>query len=251
MRLSKPFGVLTILVASAFIVPSLAQEKKDAGQGAKKDDKATEKKDSTKKDEPKGDDKKSSKSKSAKDDLKAEEMIDLGSVVTGRIKQIDPNSQRDFTLEVQVLDPVKIADFNKWKAQQLVGIAQASLKDRPQRLNQYNRDLIQRQKGLTSPKDFPVRSADNVKVRTLYAPQEYDDKGFPKVWTAKELKALQGNSKLPGYPADFDVIRQGQIVNVYLFKQSSPATTAKGKKKSDDVDLTARPEIALIVVVSP
>jgi hypothetical protein len=67
---------------------------------------------------------------------------------------------------------------------------------------------------------------DDVKVRTKNPPVAYDDKGNKKKYTAKELKELKGDSKLPGYSAEFNDLKQNQVVEVSLVRKKSD----KGKQ---------------------
>lgn len=247
---SRCFGVLAITL---LVLPSW-------GQDEKKD-----------KDKDK-DEKKVKKSVFAEKDKKAfakdkEEKLSYGQVLTGRIKTIDANSQKDFTIELQLPDPMKIYDFQFWNVQQKqslaqhqVGIAQAGdVVTRNQRvaayqaaLAQYNVAAAQRQNNLTSAKDFDVRAGNDIKVRSSYPPQEYDDKGNMKRWTAKELLALKKGSKLPGYPAEYDILKPGQLVAVYLAKAIPAAGKgkAKGLKIEDPVDaINTRPEVVMLVVM--
>ena len=91
-------------------------------------------------------------------------------------------------------------------------------------------------------------------MRAQHPPTEYDDKGKVKVWTQKELRELKGNSKLPGYPSDFDRLVTGQIVTVYLPKPSKAApkstdkTDKSAKSKAPAFDTSAKPEVVMIVI---
>jgi len=70
--------------------------------------------------------------------------------------------------------------------------------------------------------DVKVMTADDVKVRTKNPPVAYDDKGNKKKYTAKELKELKGNDpKLPGYSAEFNDLKQNQVVEVSLVRKKS------------------------------
>jgi hypothetical protein len=87
-------------------------------------------------------------------------------------------------------------------------------------------------------KDVEVVAADDLKVRTLNPPVQYDEKGFPKKYTKDELKELKGDSKLPGYTADFDAVQQGQVVVAYLAQK-------KGDKEGGD-----KPLVTVLVIAS-
>jgi hypothetical protein len=70
--------------------------------------------------------------------------------------------------------------------------------------------------------DVKVMTTDDVKVRTKNPPVAYDDKGNKKKYTAKELKELKGNDpKLPGYTAEFNDLKQNQVVEVSLVRKKS------------------------------
>jgi hypothetical protein len=83
---------------------------------------------------------------------------------------------------------------------------------------------------------FEFVADDKMKIRTLQLPVDYDDKGKPKKLTQKELKERRGaDLTLPGYEADFDTLRQGQLVDVYLEKPNNPPANGKNKAaKADD-----------------
>jgi hypothetical protein len=83
---------------------------------------------------------------------------------------------------------------------------------------------------------FEFMADDKMKIRTLQLPVDYDDKGKPKKLSLKELKERRGSDlSLPGYEADFDTLRQGQLVDVYLEKPQNPPANGKNKAgKADD-----------------
>jgi hypothetical protein len=101
--------------------------------------------------------------------------------------------------------------------------------------------------------DLPV--ADDVKVRLPSPPPATDEKGNPKRYTAKELKALKGPGNEWGYSADFDSLKPGQTVRFYLKwpkpSAKQPARPAGTKKEPNAVD-TPQPVIATIhIFVQP
>ncbi|MBM4068899.1 MAG: hypothetical protein FJ271_08130 [Planctomycetes bacterium] len=262
-RFARTLGILAVVV---LILPSWAQDekKKKAGELEKKNDKKVEKK--VKKSifadkDPKDKDK-DKKDKKSKDD---NEKLNYGQYLTGKMKTIDANSQKDFTIELQLPDAKKIYDYQVWEVQAQQGIAQhkfnfvqaTNIGDKQTHLVRYNQalaqfriDSVQRQQNLTSPKDVDLRATADIKIRTGFPPTDYDDKGKLKRWNLKELKALKKGSKLPGYPADYDVLKPGQIVGVYLAKPP-PAAKKKGFKIEDPVEAAVgkRPEVVMIVVV--
>ena len=70
--------------------------------------------------------------------------------------------------------------------------------------------------------DVKVMTIDDVKIRTKNPPVAYDDKGNKKKYSAKELKELKGDDpKLPGYTAEFNDLKQNQVVEVSLVRKKS------------------------------
>jgi hypothetical protein len=231
------FAMLVLLLA--FSVPSFSQDARtDAEPGSGRKAKANTTK--------KAADKSKSKMNADKE-VDPEDKVEYGQVVTGKLKQLDANSQRDFTVTLMLPDPKKIYNVEVWmrqnigayQAQQTIGLARqqvdiarsGNVVSRQQALFQYQRSLAQfnftlaqRQMQLAqkmepeiySPRDYELRAADNIKVRTGSPPTEYDDKGNLKRWSVKELKNLKKGSKLPGYPTAYDALRPNQLVAVYL-----------------------------------
>jgi hypothetical protein len=281
MNFMRTLGLL--ILGLALILPSWGQDAKTDKKPAADAKTAKDKKAADKKK-----DKSKTKSKTKKkEEVNPEDKVAYGQVVTGKLAQIDANSQRDFTVAVMLPDPKKIYDLNVWmqqnivvwQAQQVASLArqqlsiaqQTTVANRQNALVQYNQslaqynvtlaqrqvDLAQRETQIYSPKDIELRAAEKIKVRTAVPPTEYDDKGNMKRWSLKELKTLKKGSKLPGYPAEFDALRPGQMLAVYLAKPVLPETK-KGKKgvKIEGIKLDpenegvpVRPEVVMIIVV--
>jgi hypothetical protein len=246
--MARLFGCFALLISAAVLAPTWAQEKKDD-----KKDPAKAAKDAQKdkaKEPAKGDDdpKKTDKDKKTEKPKEApEEKVVYGQVLKAKLKRMDANSAREFTIEIPTIDKKKVLELEIWKQQQLADIARQAPQNQRNRIAQYNNELAQ--KSIYSLFDKDVRAADNMKVRSSFPPVVYDDRGNLKQWKAKELAALRGKSKLPGYPADFDALRPGQFVEVYMAKTKAPATT-KGKGiKLDDEDLRDRPEVVMILIL--
>jgi hypothetical protein len=258
-RLSRLVGLSLAMIALALLVPGRAQDQK--GQSTAKDEKEAKAKSPDSKDtgDKKVDDKKADKSKKRKGKGKAkeenpEDKVSYGQILFGKMKQMDQKNEREFTLEIMVPDPEKIQGLANWMAQQQLSIAQQTNPiNYRNAVAQYQLQLAQRQTQIYSPKDFEFRAADKIKVRTGYPPTEYDNRGKMKRWTAKELKSLKGSSKLPGYPAEYDLLRPGQYVAAYLAKQA-PAGKSKIKGiKGLKIDLVEvpvnKPEVVMMVVI--
>ena len=101
----------------------------------------------------------------------------------------------------------------------------------------------------TKNKEFP--STDDAKVRLTEPPPAYDDKGNIKKRTEKELKELKGDSKLPGYPGDWNDLRQGDMVRLTLIKKKEVHHTDPKAKDADPDPLgDDAPQASLIEILS-
>ncbi len=266
----KRIGLLIALFAGLILVfsPLTAQDEK------KKDGDKTEKKDDAKKDEAKKDEKKDPEKKDdekkkgppAKEKKVTEKMPPYSQMFRTKILSAAGESNREFTIELQEIDPKKVYDFNNWKAQRTTQLAQqqfnanreTNIQSRAQQLANYQRDyanfqieLAKRSNNLTSPKAMEVRAHEDAKIRTAYLPVRFDDQGFQKKWTEKEKREFRGDTTIPGYPADFDVIKSGQFIDIYMAKKPAAPKDAPKKKKADDDPLEMKTaEFILIVVIA-
>jgi hypothetical protein len=112
----------------------------------------------------------------------------------------------------------------------------------------------------TSRKQFTLDVADDVQVRTMQLPVQFDDKGKPKKYTSDELKELRGpNRNLPGYKSDYDSLKTGQIITVAFRRPqhtgSAPSKEGdkdkeKEKEKEKKAEADATPRVSLIVILS-
>jgi hypothetical protein len=233
-----------------------------AAQDAKKDaDKAE------KKDEPKKDEKKTDPEKKDEKEPKKEKFVfstKLHTKLYSKILNIKADSNREFTVETQEVDPNKVTEIQKWSAQRQQQLAQqygqaASQKDfkaRANALQTWMRDSSNYQaemakKNVYSTKPMEVRATETAKVRSITPPIEFDDVGNEKKWTKKELEARKDKTGLPGYAVDFDALKQGQQVELWMVK---PPPMKKGdKKKKDDDDpppMKDAKEFVLIVITN-
>lgn len=96
--------------------------------------------------------------------------------------------------------------------------------------------------------DFPA--ADNIKTRVANPPADFDDKGNPKKYTAKELKDLKGPENLWGYPSDLDNLKPKMLVQVFLGKKKT-TSTPKAKTKDQDKDQPAedKPQVTVVYIL--
>jgi hypothetical protein len=239
--------ILGVLIVLALLLPSWAQDAKDKP--------AKDKKEAVK------DKKKTDPKVKAKEDGEPEEKVSYGGTLPGKLKQMEANSQKDFTLTVYGKEPdpaqqQELVRLTNQLAVQQAQLRQYLLSKDVNSARQRQLDIIATNNAIAQTKlklfrtkeiDVELRAADNVKVRSNFPPVEYDDKGNLKRWTAKELKALKGNSKLPGYPAEYDALRPGQGIQVYLAK-ALPKTAPKGLKTEEPKE-TMRPEVVMILIV--
>jgi hypothetical protein len=268
--------VVVVLAALPFVA---AQEPAKKNADAKPGVKAG-KDDADVKDEVKKTDKTTKKEKEKDEDLekKAEkkEKLVYGANFTAKLKEMDANSQKDFTLEMKipVPNPQGIQDLanaqNSW-AQRQAQIQQAFFQNK--NFQQRARDLFNLQQQIQrdyprlqantmklESKDFKVRAADNIRVRAIAPPLDYDDKGNVKKYTKKELEALKGpDKKLPGYTAEYEALHAGQIVHVYLAKNEANPVKGKGAKAGGGIKLNPdddagigehRPQVVMIVILA-
>jgi hypothetical protein len=96
--------------------------------------------------------------------------------------------------------------------------------------------------------EFEWQAIDDVKVRSLIAPMQFDEKGRARPATRKELKELRGSDpKLKGYQADFSDLKRDQIVEVTLVTKKRPPRTLP-KKGALGEEYT--PKMSLILIVA-
>jgi len=87
-------------------------------------------------------------------------------------------------------------------------------------------------------KEFEFQADEKARVRLMSLPQEFDDRGKPKSYTAAELRELKGsNTSLPGYQSSFENLSPGQVVKVHVAsaRRASSAVPTE-KPKGGDAD---------------
>jgi hypothetical protein len=96
--------------------------------------------------------------------------------------------------------------------------------------------------------EYEWQAIDDVKVRSVQPPMQFDEKGRARPATRKELKELRGSDpKLPGYLADFSDLKTEQIVDVTLVTKKRPPR-ALPKKGALGEEYT--PKMSLILIVA-
>ena len=102
----------------------------------------------------------------------------------------------------------------------------------------------------TINQDVELQAADDIKVRIPKPPPAFDDKGRPKKYSEKELRELKGPGNLPGYTGDFENVRPGQVVQVYLGKKKEALKPQPKKKKGEDQEAPDnKPQATMIVIL--
>jgi hypothetical protein len=170
--------------------------------------------------------------------------------LTGKLTQVE-GAQRYLTVQVTQ----KVPQENAGAAQNIMNLKRQLIgnTDRNSIRSIYIQMAQEQQKLITykdETKNLELQAVDELKVRTMLEPVEYDDKGKVRKLTEKEKRALKGPDRhLPGYPADFDSLKPNQTVQVYLAK-SKDAGKAKAKDKDAATEPKDRPKITMIVVVA-
>jgi hypothetical protein len=251
-RIGLSIGFAAML---AFMLPGLpAQDEK------KKDIEKTEKKEIDKKDPEAKDPEKKKKEKEP--EPKKDKLV-YGDKFASKILGFKGDSNRELTIEVQVRDDKKVQDVANWSAQRQQQLAQQyaqalqqkDLNARANQLANWKRDtgnyqLELAKKNVYSPKSMEVRAHETAKVRAMTPPIEFDDQGFQKKWTKKELEALKDKTGLPGYPVEFDALKSGQYIQVYMAKVAPAAKKKKGADDDDPPPAPKTPEFVLIVITA-
>lgn len=193
----------------------------------------------------------------AKPDARAkkpyDKLIKSGKSFPARLVKVDAE-QRSLTVEVSLKLPKHDAQTSQHLLHLQAQLADAHRQRNPvERLKQVSRIQLEIDKAMGNLyKDVAQKiefdAPEDLKVRTMLLPVEFDDKGKPRKLTDKEKKELKGpDPTLPGYTADFDSLKPDQLVEIYPAKQAS---NPKSKEKDKDADDTksARPKIAMIVI---
>jgi hypothetical protein len=99
----------------------------------------------------------------------------------------------------------------------------------------------------TVKREIEFQASEKVKVRTLFLPEQFDEKGNLKKYSAKELAALKGKDKnLIGYESGLDRLEVGQKVRLTL----AAAPTRPATKDTDEATKDKQMQVKLIVVTS-
>ncbi|HEV3083350.1 MAG TPA: hypothetical protein VGY66_26430 [Gemmataceae bacterium] len=191
------------------------------------------------------DDQSDTSKKDAKPAKKASKEKVRTDLLKGKLVKIDAK-ERTFTVRVTI----KIPQDNAGAAQNIANLQRQLIGNRdPNSINSIRLEIMKNQQNLVTFKDDVKRidcvANDDMKVRTLLLPVEYDDKGKPKRLTEKEKRALKGSDlKAPGYEADFESLKPEQTVEVHLEKAAH-----KSKSKDKDAADVKEPKKAIMIVI--
>jgi hypothetical protein len=158
-----------------------------------------------------------------------------------RLTQIAGEMER---LQVQMMMTQARAVANMEQAQMRVMMNQARTAAARQRALQSSFKLA------AGTKQFDLHATENIVVRRLNPPFEYDDKGYPKKYSKDELQALRGkDTSLPGYTARREDLQPGQMVKMYLVRAKT------GKKEDAPVVAVAEddlkgPPVRMILILA-
>ena len=104
-------------------------------------------------------------------------------------------------------------------------------------------------KASVTKQEIDFQASPKVKVRTLVLPEQFDDKGRPKKYTAKELAEFKGKDRgLVGYESSLDKLEPGMEVRITL--RPAPAKAAKSKDKDGDDAVAEKKLQASMIVVT-
>lgn len=210
--------------------------------------------------------------KKPKDDAPAKPAVDSGKLAAGEyvgvLKSL-PGTDRLFTLEFeskQLVATGKGGNGNNGLQEQarlLRAQNQLAVAHSPQQRQQASHQLFQAQRQLNQaiarggvPGGYKVtvvkqevefQLSEKAKVRTKLLPEQFDDKGNVKKYTAQELAKLKGkDSKLPGYESSTDKLEVGQKVKLTLAAGKKPE--AGKEKDKDDEKKDKAMQVRLVVV---
>jgi hypothetical protein len=224
-------GIICFLTLLVLLLPQLsADDNKDPAKAdAKKTDDKTKKK-----------------------ETKKEAAVVYGQTITGELRRYDNNSAHAFVVAVPEKDPEKVYKVNVWQTGELARINSMAVRNagdianKARQMNDFQFNLARKlSTETTTNKEMQFRLADDCKVRITTLPVEVDLKGRPKTRSAKELKELKGNGKLPGYAAALDQLEVGQQLKVFLAKTK----TAAKKKNPDDEEPAAKPDVVMVLIL--
>jgi hypothetical protein len=209
----------------------------------------------------------------AADQDRSDKFVSLGTL-TG-VVQNTGGSAGGLTLRVSIpyleANPQAQRNFLVQQQQLLIQQQQAMMTPNPVQRQQRMVQILRTAQGLmqaeanlfqikTVEKDVELELADEVKVRSSRPTEVFDDKGRVKRYTARELRELKGNDKLPGYAADLADLQPGQTVMVKLARRQTPKppettenpkpSASRSRRRPEPAASPEKPLVTVILIVS-
>lgn len=105
-------------------------------------------------------------------------------------------------------------------------------------------------KVVTNKNKVDFHAGEEIKVRFLNLPLEFDDKGKPKKYSNEEIKALRGkDTKIPGFEGSLDSLKVGMLVKVVLAVNPPANQKEDPDKTNKDPNKTAHKTVVKMIVV--
>jgi hypothetical protein len=171
--------------------------------------------------------------------------------ITGKLLHAD-SGQRQFVMQVKFaaprINPVVAQKLEDLKLQLTTALQK---RDAPTILR--TRAEIANNQSNLYMREGPIEfvADDNMKIRTLHLPLEYDEKGKPRRLTQKEINERKGSDpRLRGYEADFDNLKAGQTVEVQYEKPVGQPTKSRPGTDSDAAKQKEQHKALMVVIIS-
>jgi len=191
----------------------------------------------------------------AKAKPETKEKLQAAGQFAAKVVRVD-GEQKILTVQVTYVevDPGKVQGNQRFLAQRQLEIARLTdARERLRQTLQLSAEMQRRQADIYRPvhRNVELVAADDIKVRQLLPPVEFDDKGKPRKLTEKEKKDLRGpDPTLPGYAADFDNLKPEQLVRIYLSrKRGAPRLQLKEVDPEAPAEAN-RPQVAMVVILA-
>lgn len=196
-----------------------------------------------------------------KDEKKDDKVVKAGDF-TGTIITLGENKELTVKVTLKYMEPNASAFQNHQNyMRRAVEISRNQNPfERQRQMAQLQIDIANNQRNMYTAKevhkDIPLQPSENLVIRAMHPPLAFDDKGNPRKYTDKELKEMKGEGNLPGYKADWDQLRTGQIVSVSYGRKKDAPGVQKGKDLDKDRELerklleSDKPIAMMIVIVA-
>jgi hypothetical protein len=142
-----------------------------------------------------------------------------------------------------------LASLANLQAQLASAATNSNLVDRARQVQNIRSQIADQQRNAISVKDQNInmhfQAADEFVVRLRQPAAKFDDKGNPQTYTPQELRAMRsGSGKYQGYHGEFDDLRPGQVVTVFVPQQKTKPKPPPRKPKPAEADgkQTVEPE---------